>query len=144
MSGISCVTETAVHVQLSCRLRPDCPSQSPSELHPVSTSQSLSSFASLEILLDSCGILTGIPPAAGPNIWTHTYTHMATYIRFLFSGRFVIMSQFPKQIHKIIFLLPPMYLIILENCPTFILYTFSQIHKRTVCVDMIYSMTCKL
>lgn len=76
--------------------------------------------------------------------WTHTYAHMATYIRFLFSGRFVIISQFPKQIHKIIFLLPPMYLIILENCTTFILYTFSQIHKRTVCVDMIYSMTYKL
>lgn len=73
MSGISCVTETAVHVQLSCRLRPECPSQSPSELHPVSTSQSLSSFASLEILLDSCGILTGIPPAAGPNTYGHTH-----------------------------------------------------------------------
>lgn len=33
------------------------------------------SFVSLEILLDSCGILTGIPPAAGPSTHGHTHTH---------------------------------------------------------------------
>lgn len=76
-------------------------SQSLPELLPVSGFQSLS----LETLLDSCGILTGIPPATPPQ---HTHSHSHT-LSFFFS-LYAIISW--EHIHNLIFHLPLIYFFI--------------------------------